>query len=57
MERLCYIDTCRKKYILENFAEIIDNCDNCDNCINKNKTNNNITKNIMYPIYLIIKTL
>jgi RecQ family ATP-dependent DNA helicase len=57
MERLCYIDKCRKRYILENFDENIEDCGNCDNCINQNKVSEHITRNIMYPVYLIVKTI
>ena len=57
MERLCYIDSCRTQYVLDKFDEKIDKCDNCDNCKKYVNKVNTTTKNIMYPIYILVKTI
>jgi len=57
MEQICYTNKCRKQYILKYFNEEINDCMNCDNCLEKQTVDVNILMNIMYPLYMIIKTV
>ena len=57
MEQICYTNKCRKQYILKYFDETIEECMNSDNCLEKKSSNLEILKNIMYPLYIIIKTI
>lgn len=60
MERYCLLPTCRRKIILTHFGEKLSDdymCQNCDNCHIQNEMNKNIMDNLMYPIYIIVKTI
>ena len=57
MEQICYTNKCRKQYILKYFDEEIKECMNCDNCLEKQNHDLDIIVNIMYPLYMIIKTI
>ena len=57
MEQICYINRCRKQYILEYFGEKIDKCNNCDNCLEQKISDHNTVLNIIYPLYMIVKTV
>lgn len=60
MERFCMQPNCRRKIILGHFGENVPIgyvCNKCDNC-NKQKNVNNIAMdNLMYPMFIIIKTI
>ena len=60
MERFCMQPNCRRKIILGHFGENVPVgyiCNKCDNC-NKQKNVNNIAMdNLMYPMFIIIKTI
>jgi RecQ family ATP-dependent DNA helicase len=60
MERYCLLNQCRRKIILVHFGEILDNnysCNKCDNCIKQSDINIINTDNLIYPIFIIAKTI
>lgn len=60
IKEYCLISYCRKKYILKYFNENINEdykCNKCDNCLNENIQFNTIIVQIIYPIYIIVKTI
>jgi ATP-dependent DNA helicase RecQ len=60
MERFCMLPYCRKKTVLTHFEEKLDDnykCNKCDNCYKQTDISNNTVNNILYPIFIIIKTV
>ena len=60
MERYCLLSGCRRKTILEHFGEKLPSsyvCNKCDNCEKKNNISESVINNILYPIFMIIKTI
>jgi ATP-dependent DNA helicase RecQ len=60
MERYCILSTCRRKTILEHFDETLSanyKCNKCDNCMIQNSTTNHSIDNLLYPIYIIMRTI
>ena len=60
MERFCMLPYCRKKTVLTHFEEILDEnykCNKCDNCYKQTELNKTTIINILYPIFIIIKTI
>lgn len=60
MERYCLLPTCRRKMILSHFGEKLPDgymCQKCDNCHIHDEMNKNIMNNLMYPIYIVVKTI
>ena len=62
IEKFVYSNECRRKLLLVNFGQYMDNCNNCDNCLAKKKSINNIimmNEQIDYtkPIYLLLNLL
>ena len=57
MERYCMLEQCRRKMILAHFGEKFNSCSKCDNCMNVNKNSINVINEIMYPIFILTKTL
>jgi ATP-dependent DNA helicase RecQ len=60
MERFCMLPQCRRKLILKHFGEDLPDdyaCNKCDNCKKQNEVNNIGSLKLIYPIYIIIKTI
>jgi RecQ family ATP-dependent DNA helicase len=60
MERYCLLNQCRRKIILGHFGEVLDKnytCAKCDNCKNQDKINTVAMDNLMYPIFIVAKTI
>lgn len=60
MERFCLFSDCRRKSILKHFGEKLSGnyrCDKCDNCSKTKEVNSVIVDNLLYPIYIIVKTI
>jgi len=60
MERYCLLPDCRRLSILTHFGENLPqnySCEKCDNCKKQNNINKIATDNLMYPIYIIAKTI
>lgn len=60
MERFCMLFNCRRKTILTHFGEKLDNnykCNKCDSCYKQLEISNNMINNLLYPIFIIIKTV
>ena len=60
MERYCLLNQCRRKIILGHFGEDLPKnytCTKCDNCKNKDKINTVAMDNLMYPIFIVAKTI
>lgn len=60
MERFCMQPNCRRKIILAHFGEIVPIgyvCNKCDNCNKQQSINDIAMDNLMYPLFIIIKTI
>ena len=60
MERYCLLNQCRRKIILTHFGEVLSHhysCAKCDNCQKQEAVNTVAMDNLMYPIYIIAKTI
>lgn len=60
MDRYCVLSQCRRKMILNHFGEKLDvdyKCDKCDNCKKQKEINTIAMDNLMYPIFIIVKTI
>ncbi len=60
MEQFCYHPQCRRKTILKHFGEELKDdytCNKCDNCIKQNNISKELTNNLLYPIFIIVKTI
>lgn len=58
MEKYCNLPICKRKIMLEYFDENIEtNCNKCNYCIEKTEENNIINKIILYPVFIILKTI
>ena len=60
MERFCLFSDCRRKSILSHFGEHLSNnyrCNKCDNCSKSKEVNSVIVDNLLYPIYIIVRTI
>lgn len=60
MERFCMQPNCRRKIILGHFGETVPIgyvCNKCDNCNKQQSINNIAMDNLMYPMFIIVKTI
>ena len=60
MEQFCYNIKCRRKSILKHFGEELPDhykCNKCDNCIKQDNISKEASTNLLYPIFIIIKTV
>jgi RecQ family ATP-dependent DNA helicase len=60
MERYCLLNQCRRKIILTHFGEELIKhytCSKCDNCQRQGVVNTVAMDNLMFPIFIIAKTI
>lgn len=60
MNIYCLLNQCRRKNILSHFGEVMSpyyNCNKCDNCMRQEDVNIIAIDNLMYPIFIIAKTI
>ena len=60
MERFCMQTNCRRKIILSHFGEHLPFgyiCKKCDNCCKQETINKEAMDNLMYPMFIIVKTI
>lgn len=60
MERFCLFPDCRRKSILTHFGEQLSSnyrCNKCDNCSKTKEISSIIVDNLLYPMYIIVRTI